>query len=68
MKEQKIQSSDFDKGVRLFVEILAAQPGLISLGQGASDIKGQQLATMAVEFAKKFTLLRSACKNDDSQQ
>jgi|GEM_PF-3345605 len=56
---EKISSEDFDKGVNLFVEILKAQPGLLKLEAGVNDIKGQELANMAVAFSRKYNELKA---------
>nr|WP_321268228.1 hypothetical protein [Alcaligenes faecalis] len=54
----KITHQDFEAGVKLFVEILKAQPGLL-ISQHCSAGAGSQLAEAAASFAVKLNELKA---------
>jgi len=58
MEDPKTTRHDFDLGVDLFLKVLTAQPGLLKLEPGAHQVKGQQLANMAVAFSMEYYRLK----------
>jgi len=57
MSEKSIKPEDFDKGIKLFVEILRAQPNLLS-PRSVSEPDGKVLAKMAAAFAVELNTLK----------
>jgi len=49
MNEPKIAKANFDDGIKLFVEILKAQPNFLS-PRAVAELDGKMLAKMAAAF------------------
>jgi len=58
MNKKTTQLAGFDEGIKLFIKILKAQPGLLQPDAGTSDEKGRKLASMAVAFSLEYQTLR----------
>jgi len=59
MNKKSITSEDFDKGIELFLKILAAQPGMFRADQGVGTANGQQLADMAGHFSLSYNKFKA---------
>jgi len=62
MNEKSIKSEDFDEGIKLFVEILKAQPNFLSRTVAEPD--GKALAKMAAAFAVELNALKGQHSDD----